>query len=271
MSKKLLGLILALLFLLTPLSAARAASDAPLNRKCTLDWKGFCNYPSRLTDNNFKTGVDLKKGATGGIYWTSDVPVGIVYWEWILPPDECRYTFYDADNRPLSTSVRYREGERGYLTVPEGARGVTLEVIRGYGKGGCRLTEWHVYDAARLPADVHLWEMAPEKCDIMLVACHSDDELVMMGGIIPTYAAERGIAYIVRGVRCASDFDYEYSLAAIMKRFDADLETVMLPAEPSIACVSSTYVRELIKYGHPIGDAMPKSAARLAVSLYGKK
>ena len=90
-------------------------------------------------------------------------------------------------------------------------------------------------------------------------------------GLSSAYAAERGIAYIVRGVRCASDFDYEYSLAAIMKRFHADLETVMLPAEPSIACVSSTYVRELIKYGHPIGDAMPKSAARLAVSLYGKK
>ena len=90
-------------------------------------------------------------------------------------------------------------------------------------------------------------------------------------GLSSAYAAERGVKYIVRGVRSASDFDYESSLAAIMKRFAADLETVMLPAEPSIACVSSTYVRELIKYGHPIGDAMPKSAAHLAVSFYGKK
>ncbi len=193
--------LLLLFLLLLPLSLARAENEASptpepdplLNDRCTLDWQGFCNFPTRLTDNRYTSGADLKPGSKGGIYWTSDVPVGIVYWEWILPPDECRYTFYDADNRPLSTSVRYREGERGYLTVPEGARGVTLEVIRGYGKGGCRLTEWHVYDAARVPADVHLWEMAPEKCDIMLVACHSDDELVMMGGIIPTYAAERGL------------------------------------------------------------------------------
>lgn len=90
-------------------------------------------------------------------------------------------------------------------------------------------------------------------------------------GLSSAYAAERGVKYIVRGVRSASDFDYESSLAAIMKRFDADLETVMLPAEPSIACVSSTYVRELIKYGHPIGDAMPESAAALAVEYYGKR
>jgi pantetheine-phosphate adenylyltransferase len=89
-------------------------------------------------------------------------------------------------------------------------------------------------------------------------------------GLSSAYAAERGVNYIVRGVRCASDFDYEYSLAAIMKRFDAGLETVMLPSEPSIACVSSTYVRELIKYHHPIGDAMPESASKLAEEFYGK-
>ena len=89
-------------------------------------------------------------------------------------------------------------------------------------------------------------------------------------GLSSAYAAERGITYIVRGVRSASDFDYEYSLAAIMKRFDADLETVMLPSEPSIACVSSTYVRELLKYHHPIGDAMPDSAAKLAEKLYNE-
>ena len=71
---------------------------------------------------------------------------------------------------------------------------VTLEVVKGYNGGSCRLTEWHVYEAAdKLPEGIHLWEPAPDKCDIMLVSAHSDDELVMMGGIIPTYAAERGL------------------------------------------------------------------------------
>ena len=86
-------------------------------------------------------------------------------------------------------------------------------------------------------------------------------------GLSSAYAAERGIRYIVRGARCASDFDYEYSLANIMKRFDANLETVILPASPEISCVSSTYVRELLKYGCPIGDAMPKSAACEALRI----
>ncbi len=191
--KRILCLILLALFLLPALRTARAAGDGMLNSRCDLDWKGFCNYPSRLMDNSYKTWADLKNGSKGGIYWTEDVPVGIVYWEWLVPPDECRYTFYDRDRQPVSESVRYREGDRGYLTVPEGAYGVTLEVVKGYEGGTCRLTEWHVYDAAHVPENIHLWEVAPDKCDIMLVAAHSDDELVMMGGIIPTYAAERGM------------------------------------------------------------------------------
>ena len=193
MRKRIVCLFLLLLFLLPVHPALAASKSAILNSRCTLDWKGFCSVPSRLTDNSYKTGTDLKNGSTGGIYWTADVPVGLVYWEWIVPPDECRYTFYDKDKQPLSTSVRYREGDRGYLTVPEGACGVTLEVVKGYNGGKCRLTEWHVYDANDVPETIHLWEIAPEKCDIMLVACHADDELVMMGGILPTYVGERGM------------------------------------------------------------------------------
>ena len=211
MRKRILSLILLVLFLLPSVRTAQAAGSAMLNSRCELDWKGFCNYPSRLTDNSYKTGADLKNGSKGGIYWKADVPVGIVYWEWIVPPDECRYTFYDENRQSISTSVRYREGDRGYLTVPEGAYGVTLEVVKGYEGGSCRLTEWHVYDAANVPENIHLWEMAPDKCDIMLVSAHSDDELVMMGGIIPTYAAERGMR--VQVVYCYVPEQYRHEEA----------------------------------------------------------
>jgi hypothetical protein len=208
MRKRILSLILLVMLLLPSVRPAQAAGSAMLNSRCTLDWKGFCNYPARLTDNSYKTGADLKNGSQGAIYWTADVPVGIVYWEWIVPPDECRYTFYDENKQPISTSVRYREGDRGYLTVPEGAYGITLEVVKGYEGGSCRLTEWHVYDAANVPENIHLWEMAPDKCDIMLVSAHSDDELVMMGGIVPTYAGERG--FRVQVVYCYVPEGEEY-------------------------------------------------------------
>lgn len=111
-----------------------------------------------------------------------------------------------------------------------------------------------------------------QRLEILRAACVSLEK-EGIGNVIPElceglsseYAARREITYIVRGVRSASDFDYEYGLASIMKRFDNRLETVFLPADPTLSCVSSTYVRELLKYRCPIGDAMPAEAAELAV------
>ena len=90
-------------------------------------------------------------------------------------------------------------------------------------------------------------------------------------GLSSEYAQKRGVGFIVRGARTATDFDYETGLAAIMKRFDANLETVILPATPELSCISATYVRELLKYGCPLGDAMPAAAAETALSFLRKK
>lgn len=181
------------IFLCLPFFLCRAEADGKkgsllLNDRCTLDWNGFCNYPQRLTDYDCKSGTSSEKGGSAAIYWTEDVPVGLMYWEWTVPPEECSFTFLDADGQAISTSLRYRDGDIGYLYVPEEARGVKLEI-----KDRFRMTEWHLYEKDRLPESLHLWEQAPDKCDIMLVSAHSDDELVMMGGIIPTYVGERGL------------------------------------------------------------------------------
>lgn len=81
-------------------------------------------------------------------------------------------------------------------------------------------------------------------------------------------AHEAGAKYLVRGARNATDFDYENNLAAIMKRFDENLETVILPTSPSLAAVSSTYVRELLRFGCPLEGAVPEGCEKLTRELY---
>lgn len=176
--------------LLLPLSAAAGEGETPdakLNAVCTTDMKGFCNYPERLADSSYGTCAKLSAGASGAFLWTDDVPAGLTYWEWTLPPAQMTVAFLDASGAVTAEVTRKNEGVRGYLTLPEGCRGVRMTV-----DGKCELSEWHIYDAANVPEDIHLWEPAPEKCSIMLVVAHSDDELVMMGGIVPTYAGELG-------------------------------------------------------------------------------
>ena len=82
-------------------------------------------------------------------------------------------------------------------------------------------------------------------------------DAMLWGGLTSDAAKRLGARFIVRGARSGGDFDYEYNLAMIMKRFDPELETLVLPAAPELSMISSTYVRDLLKYGAPLGDAVP--------------
>ncbi len=74
---------------------------------------------------------------------------------------------------------------------------------------------------------------------------------------------------IVRGARTGSEFDYERSLFIINKNLGAP-ETIVLPAESGMDHISSTYVRELIKYNKPLSDVVPQGALEV-INEYLKK
>lgn len=96
----------------------------------------------------------------------------------------------------------------------------------------------------------------------------SNVEVTLNGGLVLDAAHACGARYLIRGLRNGIDFAYEYDLAGIMKRFDPALETVFLPTDPTLACVSATYVRDLLKYGCPLEDAVPNG--ELTRALYRK-
>lgn len=93
---------------------------------------------------------------------------------------------------------------------------------------------------------------------------------IMFSGLTSDYIHSVGAKFIVRGARNATDYDYELGLSLIMKRFDSEFETIILPSSPSLSAVSSTYVRELLKYGCDLGDAVPDSCRELMLELYHK-
>ncbi|MBE6598971.1 MAG: pantetheine-phosphate adenylyltransferase [Ruminococcaceae bacterium] len=96
-------------------------------------------------------------------------------------------------------------------------------------------------------------------------------EAMLYGGLTSEAAHLAEAKFIVRGIRNASDFDYEYGLANIMKRFDRELETVFIPSAPQLSCVSATYVRELLKYGFSLDGAVPECIAALVRERFERK
>lgn len=59
------------------------------------------------------------------------------------------------------------------------------------GRSRMFINEFYVYGYGVQPARAAKWHTG-EKCDLMLISCHPDDEVLWFGGLLPTYARERG-------------------------------------------------------------------------------
>ena len=67
-----------------------------------------------------------------------------------------------------------------------------------------------------------------------------------------------GAHFLLRGVRTGADFEYEKKLAQF--NFErAGIETVLLPALPELASISSTQARHLLAQGQDISHLLPTS------------
>ena len=68
-------------------------------------------------------------------------------------------------------------------------------------------------------------------------------------GLTVDFAKRVGAKYLVRGIRGASDVDYEQTVAWNNRVLCPECETVFLSSAPEHLMVSSTVVRELLKTG----------------------
>ncbi len=77
------------------------------------------------------------------------------------------------------------------------------------------------------------------------------------------YCKKIGSRVIVKGIRSASDFDYEKILAKQTESLCPDIETVSFFANEKYGYISSTYVRGCISYGFSLEGSVPDEAISL--------
>lgn len=81
-------------------------------------------------------------------------------------------------------------------------------------------------------------------------------------------ARAAGAGVIVRGLRDATDFDYEMQLAGMNGEMAGDIETVFLAASPSVRHIAGALVRQISAMG---GDPSPFVPAAVAEALAAKR
>lgn len=71
------------------------------------------------------------------------------------------------------------------------------------------------------------------------------------------FAREVGAGFILRGIRTVNDFEYEKTIADVNRKL-AGIETFILFTEPEHTHISSSIVRELLRYGKEISLFVPE-------------
>ena len=74
---------------------------------------------------------------------------------------------------------------------------------------------------------------------------------------------------IVKGLRTSGDFEYETQMA-LTNRAVTGVRTVFLPANPARSFVTSTFIREIARYGGNVRALVPASVASLLEERYAR-
>ncbi|MBV8061672.1 MAG: pantetheine-phosphate adenylyltransferase [Alphaproteobacteria bacterium] len=84
------------------------------------------------------------------------------------------------------------------------------------------------------------------------------------------FAHDLGASVIVRGLRAASDFEYEIQMAAMNYRMNPDIETVFLTATEGTQFISSRFVKEIARLGGDIRPFVSPAIAKLMKDSFKK-
>ncbi|MGI8871845.1 MAG: pantetheine-phosphate adenylyltransferase [Candidatus Limnocylindria bacterium] len=80
-------------------------------------------------------------------------------------------------------------------------------------------------------------------------------------GLTVDLAQEVGAAFIVRGLRAFSDFEYELQMVHMNRRLSPALDTTFLMTGLEFGYISSTLAREIARFGGDVGGMVPPPVA----------
>ena len=87
-------------------------------------------------------------------------------------------------------------------------------------------------------------------------------------GLLVDYARKLGATFILRGIRAASDLEYEMQMAMMNRKLAPDLETVFLVPNEVYSYVSSRLVREVARLGGSLKGLVPDNVASALVQRF---
>lgn len=87
-------------------------------------------------------------------------------------------------------------------------------------------------------------------------------------GLLVEYAAKRNAKAIIRGLRAVSDFDYEFQLALINRKFVREVDTIFLMPGFRWIYISSSIIKDAASNGGDVSDLVPENVNIALLNKY---
>jgi len=112
--------------------------------------------------------------------------------------------------------------------------------------------------------------MLKEICTPMGRAAGCEVVAATFADLVVTAARRAGASILVRGVRDATDFDYEMQMAGMNAAMAPEVQTIFLPAAPAVRPITATLVRQIAGMGGDVSAFVPAPVAARLKTKFAK-
>ena len=163
-----------------------------------------------------------------------------------------RIAFYSGSFDPMTN---------GHLDVMTQAAAFCDRLVVGVGAHPTKAGLFSVEERMEMIHAAATDALAQENCAL---------EVVSFSGLAIEAARAAGARIIVRGLRDATDFDYEMQMAGMNRAMAPELRTVFLPASAPVRPITATLVRQIAQMGGEVRPFAPPNVAQALMTKFGR-
>ena len=89
-------------------------------------------------------------------------------------------------------------------------------------------------------------------------------------GLMVEHAKGVGATAVIRGLRAIADFEYEFEMALMNKHLHPGIEILFMMSSQEYLYVSSSRLKELVRFGAPIDEFVPPAVAEALRKKLGR-
>ncbi len=93
-------------------------------------------------------------------------------------------------------------------------------------------------------------------------------EVDSFSGLLIDYVEKREANKVLKGLRAVSDFEYEMQMALMNRKLNRNVETVFMMTSSRYSFLSSSLIKEVVKFGGCVKDLVPEHVLEKLVEKY---